>query len=80
MLINDEPAGAVSVPGIIRVVGGIDIGRDACSPTTQDYDAPFPFSGRIRRVVIDLLDIPEGIPPRRGLTLWKRIAKEAGIE
>jgi len=80
MLVNDKPAGTVSVPGIIRAVGGIDIGRDAYSPTTQDYVTPYPFSGRIRRVVIDLLDIPEGIPPRRGLTFWKRIAKEAGIE
>jgi hypothetical protein len=31
-------------------------------------------------VVFDILDMPEHISPRRGQTMWKRIAKEAGTE
>lgn len=57
VLINDKPAGTFQIPGILRTVGRIDIGRDAYSPITRDYDAPFPFpfSGKIHRVVFEYL-------------------------
>jgi hypothetical protein len=32
----------------------MSIGRDSLSPITDDYEAPFPFKGKIRRVEIDL--------------------------
>ena len=34
---------------------GLDVGRDRASPVS-DYEAPFAFSGRIRRVVVELDD------------------------
>ena len=33
---------------------GLDIGQDSLSPVTNDYEAPFKFTGVIRRVIIDL--------------------------
>ena len=41
--------GSVHVPRIVRMLGstGLDVGRDALSPVTDDYDAPFPFTGTI---------------------------------
>lgn len=42
----------VEIPRIVRMLGstGTDIGRDALSPVVDDYEAPFPFTGRIDRV------------------------------
>lgn len=53
-------AGSVDVPQIVRILGstGMDIGRDALSPVVGDYDAPFPFDGRIERVTFDIRSSP----------------------
>ena len=53
---GDEPASA-EVPRLVRMLGstGLDIGRDALSPVVDDYDAPFPFTGIIERVVFRIL-------------------------
>jgi hypothetical protein len=80
MLINDKPAGTVQIPGRIQVGGGLDIGRDPFSPVTRDYDAPFPFSGKIHRVVLDILDMPVPVSPTSKPKVssgpsWRRIAK-----
>ncbi|MEX2627761.1 MAG: arylsulfatase [Ilumatobacteraceae bacterium] len=51
---------SVEVPKIVRILGstGMDIGRDALSPVVGDYDAPFPFDGRIERVTFDIRSGP----------------------
>ncbi len=43
----------------VRMMGstGMDIGRDALSPVSDDYAAPFEFQGGIRRVTFELLPI-----------------------
>ena len=43
---------SVEIPRIVRMLGstGMDIGRDALSPVTDDYDAPFAFTGRIDHI------------------------------
>jgi hypothetical protein len=41
---------------------GMDIGRDGGSPVTDHYQAPFPFSGVFRRLIID---VPKRIPPKQ---------------
>ena len=48
---------------MLRVISatGMDIGRDALSPVTDDYDGPFPFTGKIHRVVFD---VPKRIPKK----------------
>jgi arylsulfatase len=44
--------GTVTVSRIVRMLGstGLDVGRDALSPVSDAYPAPFPFTGRIRRL------------------------------
>ncbi|HEX4654363.1 MAG TPA: arylsulfatase [Mycobacteriales bacterium] len=44
--------GSVEIPQLVRMLGstGMDIGRDALSPVTDDYVAPFPFTGVIESV------------------------------
>lgn len=49
---DGDDLGSVEIPKIVRMLGstGMDIGRDALSPVTDDYVAPYPFSGRIECV------------------------------
>ena len=80
VLINDKLAGTVQIPRIMAVGGRLDIGRDALSAVKRDdYAPPFPFSGRMRRVVFDVLDMPEQVSsPSRPIPSgpsWRRIAK-----
>jgi len=44
------------IPKLVRMLGstGLDIGRDAMSPKTGDYDAPFPFTGTIHRARFEI--------------------------
>jgi arylsulfatase A-like enzyme len=48
--------GSADVPHLIRMPGstGVDIGRDALSPVTGDYAAPFPFDGTIVRITFSI--------------------------
>lgn len=51
LLIDGKDCGAMELPSVLRGGStGMSIGRDNLSPVTDDYDAPFPFSGTIRRV------------------------------
>ncbi|MGE4607597.1 MAG: hypothetical protein AAEJ52_12725, partial [Myxococcota bacterium] len=49
--------GAGVVPRILRMISstGLDIGRDGLSGVTDDYQAPFEFTGSIARVVFELI-------------------------
>jgi arylsulfatase len=48
--------GSVQIAQLVRMLGstGMDIGRDALSPVTDDYFAPFAFSGVIESVTITI--------------------------
>jgi arylsulfatase A-like enzyme len=61
VLINGEDSGTVSFPRVLRIISaaGMDIGRDALSPVTDDYDGEFAFTGKIIKVVFD---VPRRIP------------------
>jgi arylsulfatase len=53
LLINGEKCGSLPVLTTIRTHStGMSIGRDAFSPVTDDYQAPFPFQGKITRVEV----------------------------
>ncbi|MYJ14298.1 MAG: hypothetical protein F4078_08375 [Acidimicrobiia bacterium] len=39
-------------------LSGLDVGRNALSPVSQSYEAPFPFAGDLRKVTVEL-DKPE---------------------
>ena len=64
LLINDKECGFVDIPGVMRMISaqGMDFGRDSGSPITDDYKAPFPFSGDIHRIVID---VPKRLTPQQ---------------
>ncbi|MBW2086405.1 MAG: arylsulfatase, partial [Deltaproteobacteria bacterium] len=55
LLINGNECGSMEVPSTVRTyTTGMSIGRDSLSPVTDDYEAPFPFSGTIRRVEVNM--------------------------
>lgn len=60
--INGEECGSISVPYVLRMISstGLDIGKDGLSPITEDYKAPFKFTGTIKRVDVNL---PRYRPP-----------------
>ena len=70
LFINDSECGSVDIPGVMRMISaqGMDIGRDAGSPVTDDYDAPFPFNGDIKKIVID---IPKRLTPEQKIDTLK---------
>jgi arylsulfatase A-like enzyme len=41
------------VPGFFTPNEGFDVGCDTCSPVSELYESPFPFTGRIHRVMVD---------------------------
>ena len=50
--VDGDEVTRVAIPRIIRMLGstGLDLGRDGLSPVVDDYDPPFPFTGRIAEV------------------------------
>lgn len=45
----------VTQPGSFCIVGdGLCVGRDSASPVTPEYTSPFPFTGAIEKVVVDV--------------------------
>jgi arylsulfatase A-like enzyme len=56
LMISGKECGSIEVPFVLRMISstGMDIGRDGLSPVTDDYKAPFPFSGKLIRVEVDL--------------------------
>ena len=58
--INDEKVGEMKMktqPGKFSIAGeGLNVGRDGGEPVTGDYpgDRPWPFTGTIKRVVVDV--------------------------
>jgi arylsulfatase len=58
LLIDDEPVGGFETQiGFISFISwsGLDIGRDRGSPVSN-YEAPFAFTGRLRKVTVTLDD------------------------
>ena len=62
LAIDGEVSGEIEVPYVMRMLGstGLDIGRDSLSPVTDDYAAPFAFTGTLRRFEVEL---PRRRPP-----------------
>jgi arylsulfatase len=49
LVIDGQECGTIPVPYVMRMISstGLDIGKDTLSPVTDDYKAPFAFTGRI---------------------------------
>jgi arylsulfatase len=59
LFINGKPAGEGKIPVTVPVGyalsgDGLCCGRDSCSAVSTDYRGEFPFTGRLRRVVVDV--------------------------
>jgi len=58
LYVDSEPVASAEIvtqPGYFCVVGdGLCVGRDSASPVTPEYRSPFPFTGKIDKVVVDV--------------------------
>ncbi|MBW1710722.1 MAG: arylsulfatase [Deltaproteobacteria bacterium] len=74
LLINGAESGTVDIPQVMRMISaqGMDFGRDAGSPVSDDYEGPFPFTGVIKRIVID---VPKRVNPAQKRESQKAEAK-----
>jgi len=58
LFINDKRVGegkiAKLVPVIFGLSEGLTVGRDPSTPVTESYQSPFEFTGRIKKVVMEL--------------------------
>jgi arylsulfatase len=44
----------VTIPLSLGLAAGVSVGADAGSPVMADYKAPFPFSGTVKKVLVDV--------------------------
>ncbi|MBK9178678.1 MAG: arylsulfatase [Acidimicrobiales bacterium] len=56
LIVDGAVVASASTPRVVRMLGsgGLDIGRNGRSPISDDYDAPFAFTGLIREVVYEM--------------------------
>ena len=58
LYINGNPAGQtdfpVTIPLLVGLGGGLAVGRNPGSPISKLYSSPFPFTGTIYQVTIDV--------------------------
>lgn len=58
LFIDGEPAGEghlpVTIPIMMGLTSGVSVGADAGSPVTDEYEAPFEFTGQIEKIVYDV--------------------------
>ncbi len=75
LYVNGEPAGSVDIPVTCPIVyalagEGLCCGYDGGQEVTADYSAPFPFTGTIERVTVDVsgaLIVDEEAEERRAM-------------
>jgi arylsulfatase len=58
LFINDRRVGEGKIARLVPVTFGLSegltIGRDPSTPVTESYQSPFEFTGKIKRVVMEL--------------------------
>ncbi|MDX2465728.1 MAG: sulfatase-like hydrolase/transferase, partial [Acidimicrobiia bacterium] len=58
LFINGQQVGETEIPNNVVVVysstEGIDCGRDALTPVSKRYEAPYAFTGNLEKVVVDV--------------------------
>ncbi len=61
--INGKPVGSGSilhtVPITFGLSEGLTVGRDPSTPMVESYASPFPFTGKIERVVMEIKEPPK---------------------
>jgi arylsulfatase A-like enzyme len=66
LLVDGRPVGTLELPRtwpVHAVSGGVLCGRDGGSPVSDAYACPFPFTGTLHRVVVELADDGGGDGP-----------------
>jgi arylsulfatase len=73
LYINGKQVGEAAIPRTVPFLFALgesmQVGRDAGNPVSEDYASPFAFTGKIRRVIVDL----GGSDPPRDLDQEARI-------
>jgi arylsulfatase len=58
LFVDGTPVGRgdlpVTIPLSLGLAAGVCVGADAGSPVMTDYKAPFPFSGTVKKALIDV--------------------------
>lgn len=58
LFIDGKPVGEgelpVTVPITLGLAAGVSVGIDSGSPVMEDYDPPFPFTGAVKKVLLDV--------------------------
>src|SRR5439155_3042572 len=56
LIVDGREIGSTAVGTIVRMPGstGIDIGRNGLSPVVDDYEPPFAFTGRLKRITFGI--------------------------
>jgi arylsulfatase len=69
LFIDGHECGTLQLPLVMRTITstGMDVGRNSLSPITDDYQRPFVFTGKIKRLRIQL---PRGNPSASRGEAW----------
>ena len=72
LYVNGEPVGEGeiprTIPGVIETSGeGLCCGYDSGLPVTDQYQAPFRFTGTIKRVVVEVAGVEDVVDPEAAL-------------
>jgi arylsulfatase len=62
LFINDRKVGEGVIPRTVPIlysgVEGLAAGRDPQTPVTESYQSPFTFTGKLKKVVLQVTDNP----------------------
>jgi arylsulfatase len=48
----------VTIPLSLGLAAGVSVGADTGAPVMPDYDPPFPFTGRVKKALVDVSGVP----------------------
>ena len=56
LIVDGREIGSTAVGTIVRMPGstGVDVGRNGLSPVVDDYEPPFAFTGRLKRITFGI--------------------------
>jgi hypothetical protein len=65
LFINDKPVGEGKIARLVPITFGLSegltVGRDPSTPVTESYQSPFGFTGKIKKVVMELKEDPKQV-------------------
>ena len=65
LFINDKRVGEGKIAHLVPITFGLSegltVGRDPSTPVTESYQSPFEFTGKIKKVVMELKEDPRQV-------------------